>query len=320
VAARLYPLHAVPSLPAFGPGWQFEGGARYWYNIGRLRIDVGQVPSAGAPIDSNLSRLTYENMETHNGELFGRLDSPYNLFVKGFLGGGGITSGNMHDEDWFVFNTTSGSGLYSNTNSPSVTGNTKYGTIDFGYDWLRGPGFKSGIFVGYNYFQENPKAWGCVQLAAPLVCSGLGDDPQRPTSILGISQSNSWHSLRIGAGGEIFIGPVRLSAEAAYLPYVRFQGEDNHWDPSGQLGRPFDEWGHGSGAQFEAFATYDITPRFSVGLGGRYWAMWTTSAKSKENTNILPPQEHQHHKFATEQAGLLFQASYKFGVTAPTLE
>jgi hypothetical protein len=45
--------------------------------------------------------------------------------------------------------------------------------------------------------------------------------------------------------------------------------------------------------------------------------MWTTSAKSKENTNILPPQEHQHHKFATEQAGLLFQASYKFGVTAP---
>jgi opacity protein-like surface antigen len=316
VTSKLYPLHAAPSLPAFGPGWQFEGGARYWYSIGRLRIDVGQVPSAGQPMDSNVSRLTYGNMETHSGELVGRLDSPY-MFVKGFLGGGGTTSGNMHDEDWFVFNTTSGSGLYSNTNSPAVSGGIKYGTIDFGYDWLRGPDFKSGIFVGYNYFEQNPTAWGCVQLAAPLVCSGAD---QRPTNIIGIAQSNTWHSLRIGAGGEIFIGPVRLSAEAAYLPYVRFQGEDYHFAPSGQLDRPFSEWGHGSGAQFEAFATYNITPRFSVGLGGRYWAMWTTSAKSTENSNNLPPQEHQNHKFATEQAGLLFQASYKFGVTAPTLE
>jgi len=236
--------------------------------------------------------------------------------VKGFLGGGGITSGNMHDEDWFVFNR-SGPGLYSNTNSPAVSGGIKYGTIDFGYDWLRGPDFKSGIFVGYNYFEQNPTAWGCVQLAAPLVCSGAD---QRPTNIIGIAQGNTWHSLRIGAGGEIFIGPVRLSAEAAYLPYVRFQGEDYHFAPSGQLDRPFSEWGHGSGAQFEAFATYNITPRFSVGLGGRYWAMWTTSAKSTENSNNLPPQMYNNIKFATEQAGVLFQASYKFGVTTPTLE
>jgi hypothetical protein len=46
------------------------------------------------------------------------------------------------------------------------------------------------------------------------------------------------------------IGPVRLSAEAAYLPYASFKGEDNHFLPdSGALDGVFPEWGHDRGVQ-----------------------------------------------------------------------
>jgi len=323
VPTRLYPVKASPALSAWAPGWEFEAGARYWYNIGRSRLNVGS--TSPDPVDTNVSRLTYENMHTHNGEFFGRIDSPYNLFAKGFVGGGRISSGNMHDEDWPFFSETNGFGQYSNTNSPLVTGNTAYGTIDFGYDWLRGSTFKSGVFVGYNYLHQKMKAFGCVELAAPLVCSGFVNDPQRPTTILNITESDTWHSLRIGAGSEILIGPVRLSGEAAYLPYVRFQGEDNHFLTSGVLDRVFPEWGHGRGVQFEAFATYNVTPNFSVGVGGRYWSMWTTSAEMNMTfcagpcIGVATPTPPQNFKAATEQAGLLVQASYKFGVVAPVV-
>ena len=320
---QLYPVKAkaLPAPLGWVPGWGFEAGVRYWYNIGHSRLTLGQLATAPDPVDTTVSRLTYENLRTHNGEFFARIDSPYSVFAKGFIGGGAISSGNMRDEDWFLFSNTNGIGSYSNTNSPLVTGNSAYGTIDVGYDWLRGPTFKSSVFVGYNYFYEKMKAFGCVQLAAPLVCSGLGGDAQRPTTILNITETDRWDSLRIGAGGEILIGPVRLSAEAAYLPYVRFQGEDNHFLPSGPLDKVFPEWGHGHGVQFEAFASYNVTANFSVGVGGRYWAMWTTSGQENQtccNSSNLPSPPSTS-KFATEQAGLLLQASYRFGVDAPKL-
>jgi hypothetical protein len=221
------------------PGWEFETGLRYWCSIGRSRLNLGVLESNPDPIDTLVSRLAYENLHTHTGEFFARIDSPYSLFAKGFVGGGAISSGNMRDEDWALFSNT-GSGfvpppfsVYSNTNSPLVTGNATYGTVDVGYDWLRGPTFKSGVFVGYNYFYEKMKAFGCVQTARPVV---------------------------------------------------------------------------------------NVTANFSVGVGGRYWAMWTTSGQANFtccNESGLPATTPpQHFKFATEQAGLLLQASYKPGATA----
>ena len=76
--ARLSPVKGAPVLAAWAPGWEFEAGARYWYNIGRSRLNVGVLTGNPDPVDTDVSRLTYENMQTHNGEFFGRIDSPYN--------------------------------------------------------------------------------------------------------------------------------------------------------------------------------------------------------------------------------------------------
>src|SRR6266567_3357846 len=89
-------------------------------------------------------------MPTNAGEFFGRVDTPWNLFMKGYIGGGSTWSGHMNDEDFGVplpVLVPPGPGIiyapYSNTVSGIVTGNISYGVIDGGYDLLRGPGYKS---------------------------------------------------------------------------------------------------------------------------------------------------------------------------------
>lgn len=36
----------------------------------------------------------------------------------------------------------------------------------------------------------------------------------------------------------------------------------------------------GTGVQLEAMLCYYVTPQWSIGVGGRYWAMWTSSGTS----------------------------------------
>jgi hypothetical protein len=72
--------------------------------------------------------------------------------------------------------------------------------------------------------------------------------------------------------------------------------------------------GHGVGTQLEAMLAYDVTDQLSLGIGARYWAMWTTDASEHRAYDAtgpypLPPQDA---KIETERAGLLGQVLYKF--------
>jgi len=64
----------------------------------------------------------------------------------------------------------------------------------------------------------------------------------------------------------------KLGADVAYLPYVAFNGTDDHVLRS----LIFQESGTGTGLQLESILSYLVTDQFSVGISGRYWAMWTT--------------------------------------------
>src|SRR5262249_51470807 len=85
---------------AYIPDAEIEVGGRVWYSSGRFQKDLGGFD----PTTPNLliSRLAYESTGT-TGEVFGRIDTASKIFVKGFVGGGKLMSGNMHDEDW-LFN------------------------------------------------------------------------------------------------------------------------------------------------------------------------------------------------------------------------
>jgi opacity protein-like surface antigen/outer membrane protease len=298
-------LFAAPSYTkapvAASSGWEFEGGGRYWYSFGRFQKDL---PAGLASDKSLISRLTYDNMTGNTGEFFGRIETPLNVFLKGYVGGGSISGGHMNDEDWGLF----GGGFpvpvsYSNTLSSSVSGPLFYGTIDLGYDLLRGPGYKTGVFIGYNRYQYTMNAGGCVQIANPF--SDCVGGAALPSSTVGIIEQGTWDSLRLGTSAEtVLFDRWKISGDVAYIPYTKFTGSDQHL----LRNLVFDEQGHGQGVQAELFLNYMVTDALSVGVGGRYWAMWTKSGTDA----VAGVLSQRNDTFSTERLGVTFQSSYKF--------
>jgi outer membrane protease len=234
--------------------------------------------------------------------LFGRVDTVSNIFVKGFVGGGKLTSGNMHDEDWLIFDQTV---PYSNTAS-SVKGDLAYGTFDAGYSLFRGPSSNVGGFVGFNYYRENKLAYGCAQIANQFSdCV-----PAVPNSVLGITEDDKWYSFRLGVNGVVTVWDgLKLTADAAWLPFVAFRGTDNHLLRTDVANTISTETGTGRGVQMEAILSYAFANGFNVGAGGRYWAMWAPGSTDAFSTGC----PCQTLPVRTERYGAFVQASYKLG-------
>jgi opacity protein-like surface antigen len=281
------------------PGIDIEVGGRTWYSSGRFQKDLGSTADQAKQNILN-SRLTYDTTAA-SGEVFARVDTSQNVFLKGFVGGGKILSGNMHDEDWLIFNETV---PYSNTLS-TVGGDIGYATIDVGYSLFRGRSANIGGFVGYNYFKEDKSAYGCAQIA-----NRFSDCvPSISNSIVGITQSTKWNSFRVGVNGAVkLMDRLTLTADAAYLPFANFAGIDNHLLRTDVANTVSTETGNGRGVQLEAILAYSLNKSFSVGAGGRYWAMWATDSY----TNIFgTPCPCQTLPSRTERYGAFVQASYK---------
>jgi hypothetical protein len=285
-------LWAAQDHEAWLPDWEFDLGTRYWYSTGAFRNSNGSPGSA-------VSRLTYDHLDGHSGELYARLDSPYNVFLKLMAGGGFIAGGYMNDEDWAVNEAPPAS--YTNTVS-SVTGSFNFLTADLGYNLSRGPNHKLGLFVGYNRTQVTLSAFGCAQVANPG--AGVCEPPFDP-SRNSISELDTWQSLRLGASAEVKLADRwKLSGDFAYLPVVKYDGLDIH-----HLRVPpvyFPVTGVGLGVQAELILSWQATESWSVGVGGRYWGWWTTNAQQTDTTNYFD--------VSMERYGVFLQASYKFGL------
>jgi hypothetical protein len=114
------------------------------------------------------------------------------------------------------------------------------------------------------------------------------------------------------------INRLALSADIAYLPVVRFSGVDNHYfGNTGLIASVNPESANsGAGVQLEAMISYFVTSQVSVGMGGRYWALWTNNGQASRTVELgvpiaqTPPQAF---KAFAEQSGVFLQAAYHFG-------
>lgn len=305
-----------PANPAtWFPGWQFQAGTRYWLSFGKFQKDLGGSASSA---DANVlvSRLSYHS-QANSGEFFTRVDSPDRLFVKGLVGTGALSSGYMNDEDWAQIGilgvtpgwptSSSSTVAYSNTRSNAVQGTIAYATGDIGYNLLESADYKFGPFIGYNYYREKKDAYGCVQIS-----NEFSDCVTPfPNSVLGITENDTWNSLRVGFNGDAVLLPgLHLNTDVAFIPYTQFSGVDIHWQRTDVANQTSTETGRGMGVQLDAILSYAITPAFNVGVGGRYWAMWTND---NAYTNIFgTPCPCQTLPVKTDRYGLLVQADYKF--------
>jgi opacity protein-like surface antigen len=306
--AAAMPLKA----PALAPvsGWEAEAGARYMYSWGRFQKDQDTGFADGTSVPNGIvnSRLSYNDLQTNSSELFGRVESPWNVFLKGYIGAGQTARGNNNDEDSFV-NLNGIRAPYSNSYSPKIDGGIAYAVADLGYDFIRDRSSKLGAFVGYFYFNQLMNRYNCVQIANPQGGCEPPNETPTPPNVVRFQEIDNWQALRVGLSGETMLTDrLKIAIDAAYLPYLVFDGLDNHFRnpivlfPASSRG--------GQGAQVEALLSYYLTDRFAVGVGGRYWTMWTTNGQF---VNTAQPGAPRYYRAAFEQAGAFVQASYTFG-------
>lgn len=277
----------------------YEVGTRYWYSVGKF--DKTLFDGTGSLL---LSKLTYDGI-AHTGEVYVNIADPKNWLLKGTAGIGSFSGKKLRDQD---FNLPLAE-PYSSTDSDLKKSTLNYASIDFGYYPWRGERGKLGGFVGYHYLHEKLNAYGCTQTGGNSeICV-----PTIPSSVLGITQENMWHSLRVGVVGDVMLTPnLRLSAEAAYLPYVKLDGADWHWLRIGtDFNGPTPETGRGKGVQFEAILSYMVNEYFTIGVGGRYWRMSVPNgtAHFEQSTIDGGPQVE---KFQTDRYGVFVQAGLKY--------
>ena len=300
VHAADQPVRPVVYTPA---PWVFEIGARYFYSTGKNWYDLYNDPT---PAQLN-SRLTYDGLNAHSGEVFFRVDSPSAIFIKGYYGGGSIQHGNtLYDEDF-----PPAVSPYSKTVS-DTSGTLQYGNIDLGYSFYDSRGLATstpvrfGGFIGYHYWHEKVDAFGCEQIANTTPCGVGAFLPTRGLGpgVLVVTENDTWHSFRAGGIVDIWLTPaLKFTAEAAYAR-VWQKALDTHYltfgsDPTTATG---------NGVQLEAILSYQLTPLFNVGIGGRWWHFNTTGTEAMFNQLI---------KYQTERYGAFVQGSLKFGDNPP---
>jgi outer membrane protease len=306
--APLAPITQLEELDYFTatptPLMQYEVGGRYWFGNAKTSKNLyGFAPA------SMVSRLTYSDMMTNSGEIYGRVTSSNGWFLKGYLGLGAMSGGSLQDEDF-----PPGISPYSSTISQQRGGYLNYASLDVGYNLVRGGDFALGAFAGYHLLNEVVNAYGCTQTAGnPDVCQ-----PTIPKSVEAISQTNTWQSVRVGLNGSVtFAERFKFTADAAWLPYVQLHGTDSHLlrigNELGDFTGPVPEKGTGMGYQLEAVLNYQITPRTSIGFGGRYWYMQAHGSTEFADHVVGLLAYEQPVKWNTNIFGAFVQLSYKFG-------
>ena len=152
-------------------------------------------------------------------------------------------------------------------------------------------------------------AFGCHPLAN-INC--IPDVPTTGSAI--ISENDKWRAMRVGVSGETqLINRLRLSGDVAYLPVVNFTGVDTHFfGNTGQVASINPESANkGAGVQIEATLSYFVTSQFSVGVGGRYWALRTNNGQANRTVDEgapITPTPPQAFRGTVEQAGVFLQA------------
>jgi outer membrane protease len=302
VAKRWHDFKAAETIVV--PAFQGELGLRYWMSFGQTAKNLYNIPGTAM-----VSRLTYDGLQGHAIEAFGRVDHTSGFYLKGYVGIGIVNRGQLNDEDFPPFIAP-----YSSTLSEQREGTIAYASADIGFNLIRQQGFRLGAFAGYHYLDQSVSAYGCTQVAANnAICAG-----QIPDNVLVITQSNHWNSLRVGLDATIKLGgPFNLNLDAAWLPYVKLNGGDSHWlrigTAPGSFTGEIPEDGTGTGYQLEAALAYAVSPNVKIAVGGRYWRMETNGHTHFENHVVGVNASPQPVDWKVESYGVFVQGSFKFG-------
>lgn len=287
-------LHVKALSSSSSSDWTIDVGTRYWFSGGKMQKDLYD------PRQRDLlnSRLIYSGLNAHSTEAFARFDHRSGLFAKGNFGLGSIVNGILNDED-FPPHTVP----YSDTGHPVRDGGLRYGSLDVGYNMLSGPAGQLGGYIGYRYFHQRGRGFGCRQVGPGDVC-----EDTIPDNILGLTEVEEWRGAALGLNAQLALDDRwRLEVDAAYLPYVDHAAIDNHWLRADI--NPLSGGSYGWGTQVEAILSYAVTDRLKVGVGGRYWFFTSVDGEVQFPGSVRTSPMI----FTSDRYGGFFQASYTIG-------
>jgi hypothetical protein len=309
----LAPVKAAPQ-PAFfekrfPSAFAFDVGTRYWYSIGQNRFAF---TNNIFPFGNPTSTLDWDRMQGHSGELFARIDhKPSGLFVKGVIGGGVLKGGDMDDLDFLITQAS-----FSNTTSAVNGDSVRYAMIDVGYAYdVPEAGVRFGGFVGYHYWREKMTAFGVLCNADAFgnpLCSPAGALVVPWSTPVDIFET-TWQGIRIGADARIQVyDRWSISGEIAWVPYAWLSNDDSHLlrTDLGPVPNILTRGWRGMGGEVEAFVNYQVLPHFEVGVGARYWGLFTQSGTVEFGPTFGP--DFPLTKFSTQRYGVLLQAKATF--------
>ena len=265
-----------------------DAGLRYWHSTAKNQYGYFADPTPTLEV----SRLSYEGLGAHSGELYFRADAVSgplsNFFLKGYFGLGLTKKGSLIDEDFPPITDP-----YSKTQSDTA-GQLRYGSIDFGYNIYTDNRFRIGAFTGYHYWFENINASGCAQIGSnPFICG-----VPLANSIVVISEQDRWNSIRFGGVVDVNLTDrLKWNGEFAYTVTSQ-RAQDTHYFTFGVSPANGSGWGF----QLESILKYQVTDNFNVGVGARWWHLTTDAIDGFD----------QLLRYQTDRYGLFFQGGYQF--------
>ena len=132
-----------------------------------------------------------------------------------------------------------------------------------------------------------------------------------PQAVDGLTQEDGYTSLRLGVSERLMLTDrLRLTAEAAYLPWISYSGVDDH--NFCQLLLP-EKSSNGDGVMLEGDLDYRITDSWSVGVGARYWAYNMRNGTVGFDFLGFPPVFNEPIRVNAERYGVFFQTEYRIG-------
>ncbi len=115
----------------------------------------------------------------------------------------------------------------------------------------------------------------------------------------------------------MFTNNLKFTADVAYLPYVNFNGQDDH--NARQL-LNLQASSRGDGVMLDGILGYNVTSSWNVGVGARYWAYnMRTGTTTFDFLGTPPPFRVQASRFNSERYGVFLQTSYKWGDPPPAV-
>lgn len=202
---------------------------------------------------------------------------------RGQIGYGGITGGNLIDDDYVSAAGAAASGTsvggahrFSRAASPADGSSLWYVNADLGYRLLAFQGRRGHLdaFVGYQLWCERVVAEGVRQLECTVV--GVLCDPEGTTSFEGVpavTNTSRWQSLRVGLDSSIPLASwLDVRVNAAFVPWSALLNEDIH-HLRFDLGQnpSFAATGTGMGYNLEGELRIRLPYRLTAAMGYRYW-------------------------------------------------